>query len=137
QQVGDLAGGAAAEAVVLADDEAVEGAGGVAGDLGDVLVAAVARSSEDADALALDLEALDQAGHGAHGGGVVAVVEDDLEGQLLEHVEAAGGLEVGAVEGAQALADVLELDALGVADAGGEHRVLDVVQRLALEGGGD
>jgi hypothetical protein len=105
--------GAAAQAVVLADDEAVEGGGGGAGDLLDVVVAAVAGGREDADALALDVEALDQGGHGAHGRGVVAVVEDHLEGELVVDVEAAGGLEVGGIEGAQALADVLDLDAHG------------------------
>jgi hypothetical protein len=60
EDVGDLAGGAAAQAVVLADDEAVEHGGGGAGDLLDVVVAAITGSREDADPLALDVEAGDE-----------------------------------------------------------------------------
>ena len=68
---------------------------------------------------------------------VVAVVEDHLEGEFVEDVGAAWHLEVGRVEGAQALADVLDLHAHGEGHHGSEHGVLHVVKSLALEGRGD
>ena len=51
----------------------VEVASRRAADVADVLVAPVARRGEHADAAALGLEAVDQAGHRRHGSGVVAV----------------------------------------------------------------
>ena len=47
--------------------------------------------------------------HHAHGGGVVGVVEDDLERVLVEHVEPAGRLVEARREGAEAVADVVEV----------------------------
>ena len=90
-----------------------------------------AESTHDAPTAALEAER--ELGHGLHRRGVVPVVEDDLEGQLVEDVGAPGHLEVRRVERAQALADVLDLHAHRVGHDGREHGVLHVVHRLALE----
>ena len=60
-----------------------------------------------------------------------------LNGSSSKTLRAARHLEVRGVERAQALADVLDLDAHRVGHHRGEHGVLHVVQRLALEGRGD
>ena len=112
-------------------------AGDLVGDGADVLVAAVAGDGDADDALAERLQALDEVDHGADGGLVVAVVEDDAEAVLVEDVHPAGRLEEGVVEGPEAGADLVEREAEGVGHGGGEHGVLDVVQRLALDGGRD
>jgi hypothetical protein len=56
---------------------------------------------------------------------------------LVVHVHAARRLEEGGVEGAQALADGIELDAQRERHRGGEHRVLHVVHGAAFERGRD
>ena len=118
--------------VVALYDVVVEpGLGGDLRDLGDVLVAPVAGHGERDQPAAAHGRALDQLAHGPHRGGVVAVVEDDLERVLAEHVHPAGRLEERGVEGAQPVADVLELLAQAVGDGGGDHGVLHVVQRPA------
>ncbi len=52
---------------------------------------------------------------------------------LVVDVHAPGRLEERAVEGAQPLADGIELDAERERERGGEHRVLHVVHGAALE----
>ncbi len=108
QQLGHLVGPAAARVVVAPADVVVEVAGAELGDLADVLVAAVAGRGEHADPPALGVQAVDQLDHRLHGGRVVAVVEDHLERVLVEDVHAPRRLEEGGVEGAQAVADVVE-----------------------------
>ena len=66
-------------------------------------------------------------------GRVVAVVEDDLERVLVEDVHPARRLEERGVERAEPVADVLELEPHAERHRRGEHRVLHVVQRPALE----
>ncbi len=68
----------------------------------------------------------------ADGVRVVPVVEQHLERVLVEDVHAARRLEERGVEGAQALADRIELDAQRERHRGGEHRILHVVQWRAL-----
>jgi hypothetical protein len=65
---------------------------------------------------------------------IVRVVEEHLEGQLVVEVEPPGRLEERSVEGAETVPDVFELHAEAERHGGGEHGVLDVVERLALHG---
>ena len=121
----------------------VEAGREAAGDCEQVLVAPVAGSAGDDDAACpgtgglVGGERVHELAHRADGGGVVAVVEDDLEAELVVDVAAAGRLEEGCVEGAEALADVLEAHAHRPGHRRREHGVLHVVHRLAFEGGGD
>src|SRR5260221_30744 len=81
-----------------APDVVTEAAGGDPGDLGEVLVAAVAGRGQHAEAPAADVEALHQPAHRLDRRRVVAVVEDDLEGMLVEYVHPAGCLEEAGIE---------------------------------------
>ena len=107
-QLRHLVGSAAAGVVVGVAEVGVEVAGHLLGDVADVLVAAVAGGGDADDALAERLQALDEVDHGADGGLVVAVVEDDAEAVLVEDVHAAGRLVEGVVEGPEAVADLVE-----------------------------
>ena len=80
-----------------------------------------------------DVEPAREVGEHADRVRVVAVVEEHLERMLVVDVHAARRLEERRVEGAQALADRVELDAERERHRGGEHRVLHVVRRAALE----
>ena len=92
----------AASVVVAAQDEVIEHVASRPRDLADVLVSAIAGRGDDADAAAADIEAADHVGDRLHRRGVVAVVEDHLERQLVVDVEPARRLEERRVEGAQA-----------------------------------
>ena len=134
QQVRHLVRPAAAEVVVAPADVVVEPSRRDPADLGDVLVAAVAGRREHADPPARPTSSrCTSSAHRLDRGRVVAVVEDHLERVLVEDVHPARRLEERRVEGAQPLADVLELDAHAERHRRGEHRVLHVVQRPALE----
>ena len=98
-----------------------------------VLVAPITGAGEHHDAAAGDIQALRKIGHRRHRVRVVAVVEQHLERMLVEHIHAPGRLEERRVEGAQTLADRIELDAERKCHRGGEHRVLHVVGRASLE----
>ena len=137
--VRNLGRAAPAGVVVALEHVAVEVPGGERRDLADVLVAAVAGGGEDGDPPPADLQLAREVHHHAHRVRVVGVVQDDLEGVLVEDVEAARRLVVRRGKGAEAVADVVQPDPLhralaqGVGDRGGEHRVLHVVRRLALD----
>ena len=150
-----LARRAPAEVRVLADDELIERGGRDLAELAHVLVAPVAGDADDADgapgpaplplrhrphhpaARRVDqgqVHELRQAAHAVH---VVAVVDDDLEAADVELVEAAGRLEEGRGEGAQALADVVEVRAVRPRGGGRGERVGHVHAGAAIERGGD
>ena len=130
----DLVAVAAAQRVVAAADVVVEVAGHRARDVADVVVAPVARTGNDDDAPAGDVEAFGELRHGLDRVRVVAVVQDDLERMLIEDVGAARRLEEGRVEGAEALTDRLELDPHGEGHRRGEHGVVHVVERAPFHG---
>ena len=71
------------------------------------------------------------------GGGIVAVVQDHAERVFVEYIHAARRLEVGGVEGAQAMADVVQRFPHAERKRGREHGVLHVVRGLALHRGRD
>ena len=104
-----------------------------AGNRDQVLVAPVTGTREHDDALPGHVETLREVCHDRHGVRVVPVIEEHLEGMLVEHVHATRRLEERGVEGAQALPDRVELDAEREGDRRGEHRILHVVGRAPLE----
>src|SRR6478672_1686026 len=97
----------AAQVVILADDDPVEGVGGDDGKLLDVGVAAVARGC-DHGYLAPGPHGSHGGLYGAHGVGVVAVVDDDGGLTVWEQIEAARRALLIGLEGAQAEADHVE-----------------------------
>ncbi len=113
----------------------IEAAGHRIGNLAQILVAAVTGSGQHHDAPPDHIQALRQIGHHADRMGIVAVVEQHLERMLVEHVHATRRLEEGGVEGAQALADGIQLDAHGESHGGGHHGILHIVHGPALQRG--
>ncbi len=109
-------------------------AGGNLRHIADILISAIARRRKNGDAPALYVETIHQIAHGAHGSRIMRVVEDDLERMFVVDVHATRRLEEGRVEGAQAVADVLEADTHVVGEPCREHGVLHVVHCPTLDG---
>ena len=63
----------------------------------------------------------------------MSVIEDHPETVFVEHIHAPGALEEAGIEGAQSSTDLIQRLAQRVGHSCGEHGVLDVVQRLALQ----
>ena len=127
-----------ARAVIATADIGIEVRGGRHGANGmDVLVAAIAWRGEHADAPALHAHPVHELAHGAHRVGIVAVVIQHAEWMFVVHVQPARCLKERGVEGAQAVADVLEPHAHGEGHGRREHRVLYVERCTPLERGGN
>ena len=77
--------------------------------------------------------ALEELAEHAHPGGVVAVVDDDVDVVHVDLVHPAGGEVVRRRERAQALADLVQAGAAREGRTRGRHRVGDVEQRRAAE----
>jgi hypothetical protein len=99
-----------------------------------VLVAAITGTGQHHDSPAGDIETLREIGHYGNRMCIVSVIEQHLERVFVEHIEAARRLEKGRVERSQSLAYGVQLDAERKSHRRGEHRILDIVGRAALEG---
>ena len=97
-----------------------------------ILVPPVAGHRGHHQTAALHIQPVGQIGHRRDGGRVVAVVQNDLERMFVEHVRPPGRLEEGCIKRAQPVADIVEINPEGIGHSGGEHRVLHVVECLAL-----
>jgi hypothetical protein len=138
QQRDHRAGGAASSVGPLAEDQVVEHPRGDRAHFQDVLVAPVAGNADHADHPAHGrAQPLDQVAHGAHGAGVVRVVDDDPEAMGVVDVEPARIVGVRGVEGAQGLGDLRRAGAQAMAGGDGRQGVGDVELGQAPQGGGD
>ena len=143
-EVGRLAGLAAAQALVLADDDDVEVLGRDRAELAHVVVPAVTgrrRSCRSATTLPRSdwpafcaAYALDELTEHRMPGRVVAVVDEDVDVVHVDQVHPAGGEVVAGGEGAQALPDLVQPGAGGEGRTGRSHGVGDVELRGAAEG---
>ena len=125
---------APASSIVATADVMVEHrGGGHVTDGHDVLVAPIARRREHADTATLHVEPIRKLAELLDGIGVVSVVEQHAELMLIIDIQATRRLEEARVEGPQAMPDVLEAHAHRERHCRSEHRVLHVVQRLALD----
>ena len=146
-QDGGLAANAAAGVGVLADDDRVEVMRRDLPQLDDVLVPPIARGGHHPDPLAGDhrlpatgrrlAQAVHELAQRLHRRRVVRVVDDHPVAVELEHVEAPGRHEVAGGEGAQPLADVVEVRSCGPGRSGCGQGVLHVHASTTLEGGGE
>src|SRR3990170_3644013 len=132
---------------VLANDDRVEMVRRDPAQLDDVLVAPVAGGGHHPDAASGDqrlpaagrgfAEAIHEIAERLDRGGIVGVVHDHAVPVELEHVEPARRHEVAGGEGAQPLADVVEVRADGPRRARRREGILDVHSRSSLEGRGE
>ena len=74
----------------------------------DILVPPVTWRRQHADPPPANFQPVHQLADALNGSRVMAIIQDDAEGVFIKHVHAAWGLEYGRVEGAQAMADIVQ-----------------------------
>src|ERR671934_999997 len=128
---------------VLAHDDLVEVAGRDPADLPHVFVPAIARRGDHRNpaaraALPIWLgQAFYEVAHHGQAMRIMGVIDNHADAMELEHIEPAGRFVEGSVEGAQALADVVEIGSRGVGGGRRRQRILHVHARLAFKSGGE